>query len=84
MHFFIVVEYKDKQRKGPIGVNKFQEYVKKRLIWTVITSVILATVPYWIGTQNISLTIIWEWLILFSIVTIFDILSISSRQNIKK
>ncbi|QOS99244.1 hypothetical protein JNUCC42_00020 [Brevibacterium sp. JNUCC-42] len=65
-------------------MNKFQEYVKKRLIWTVITSVILATVPNWIGTQNISLTIIWEWLILFSIVTIFDILSISSRQNIKK
>ncbi|QDX91330.1 hypothetical protein EEL30_02420 [Brevibacillus laterosporus] len=65
-------------------MNKFQEYVKKRLIWTVITSVILATVPYWIGTQNISLAIIWEWLILFSIVTIFDILSISSRQNIKK
>ncbi|ATO48363.1 hypothetical protein C4A75_20980 [Brevibacillus laterosporus] len=65
-------------------MNNFQEYVKKRLIWTVITSVVLATVPYWIGTQNISLTIIWEWLILFSIVTIFDILSISSRQNIKK
>ncbi|ERM16069.1 hypothetical protein P615_05130 [Brevibacillus laterosporus PE36] len=65
-------------------MNKFQEYVKKRLIWTVITSVILATVPYWIGTHNISLTTIWEWLILFSIVTIFDILSISSRQNIKK
>lgn len=65
-------------------MNKFREYVKNRLIWTIVTSTILATVPYWIGTRTIALTVVWEWLILFSIVTIFDILSISSRQNKKK
>lgn len=40
--------------------------------------IIIASVPYMISTRNISLTLIWKWLILFSIVTILDTLSISS------